>query len=346
MSNPPLPDGNRSTRPRHFPPPPPLVAKPQGLWRRTPPAVFLPILGLFGLGLSWRALAAQPGMGGFAPLGEAVLGATLLVFAFALIAWLSKPLRRPGVVMQELGVLPGRAGLAAMALGIMLAGATLRPFAPGLAVILVVTGILALALLGVLIGVLLLRGPAERRVVAPDFHLIYGGYILAPPTLVPLGYTQVSTVILWGSVGVAVLIWAASLHQMIARVPPAPLRPLLSLHLMPASLLAIVAAGLGMADLALGFAVMALVLLVGLLGAARWLLAAGFSPLWGALTYPLAASAAGLEAGLAAGLAGPGQWIGAIVLIAATGAVPWITYPIMKDWAKGKLAKKTNAATL
>lgn len=326
---------------RHFPPPPPLVTPPPGLWRRTPPAIFPPVMGLFGLGLAWRTLAAQPGMTPLAPVGEAILGAVLLLGAFALIAWLAKPLRRPAVVVEDLAVLPGRAGLAAMVLSVVLAGAAIRPYAPGLALALVVAGLVALAGLGALILWVLTRGPAEGRVVTPVFHLTFVGYILAPQVLVPLGYTGPATAIFWWSIAVAVLIWAESLRQVLTRIPPAPLRPLLAIHVAPASLLASVAVLLGYPLAGAGFAVLALALAGVLLGSVRWLLAAGFSPLWGALTFPTAAAAVAAMVALGT----PGLWIGAALLALATGLTPWVAFRVFKAWAQGGLAARTNAAT-
>lgn len=328
-------------KPRHFPPPPPLVEKTPGLWRRTPPAIFPPIMGLFGLGHAWRALAMQPGMAPLQPVGEVILGGTLLLYAFALIAWLAKPLRRPAVVVEELAVLPGRAGMAAMVLCLILAGSALRPYAPGLALGLVVAGLIALAALGLMIATLVLTGPAEGRTVTPVFHLVFVGYILAPLTLVPLGYTTASTVIYWAMIAVAALIWLASLRQLIARIPPAPLRPLLAIHLAPASLLATVSMLLGQPVLAAGFALAALAILVALAAGANWLLQAGFTPLWGALTFPLAAAAT--AAMLALGT--PGFWIGGLLTLAATALNPWVAQQVLKSWAKGDLGAKTNAAT-
>jgi hypothetical protein len=74
-----------------------------GLWRRMPPAVFPPVFGLIGLGLAWRRAEgsfALPDAGRGA--AEMLLGAASLLFAFALVAWASKPLRRPGVLADEL----------------------------------------------------------------------------------------------------------------------------------------------------------------------------------------------------------------------------------------------------
>jgi len=327
---------------KHFPPPPPLVQKTPGLWRRTPPAIFPPMMGLFGLGLGWRALGAQPGMQPLAPIGEAILGATLLLFTFSLVAWLSKPIRRPGVVWQELAVLPGRAGLAAMVLSVALSAAALVPYAPGFALGLVSLSLVGLMTLGMLIAWAILTGPEEARVVTPVFHLTFAGYILMPLSLIPLGYIEFSTGILIVTVAAASVIWLASLRQLIKRSPPAPLRPLLAIHLAPASLFTIVSALLGYTTIAIGFAIFALAILAALLFSLRWMLEAGFSPMWGALTFPLAAC--GTASILALGLAG--LWIGAVLLMVAMALNIWVATQILKSWAKGQLAVKTNAATV
>lgn len=325
----------------HFPPPPPLVQAPGGLWRRTPPAIFPPMMGLFGLGLAWRALSAQPGLQPLAPVGEAILGAVMLLFAFGLVAWLAKPLRRPGVVIEDLRVLPGRAGLAAMVLCLALAGAALVPHAPRLALALAGLAVVALMLVGLLIGWALLTGPSEARVITPVFHLTFAGYILTPLTFAPLGHTGFSTGVLIVTTAAVCVIWLASLRQLLARTPPAPLRPLLAIHLAPVSLFATVSALLDMPALAAGFGVLALAILLALLAFARWMLAAGFSPLWGALTFPLAACAtASIRA-----LGVPGLWIGAVLVIGASALIPWVAFRVLKSWAKGDLATRTNAAT-
>lgn len=328
-------------KPRHFPPPPPLVQKSPGLWRRTPPAIFPPMMGLFGLGLGWRTLAAQPGMRPLEPIGEVILGAAMILFAFSLVAWLSKPLRRPGVVWEDLAVLPGRAGLAAMVLCLALSAAAMVPYQPTIALALVILSLAGLMTLGVLIGWALMTGPEEARVVTPVFHLTFAGYILTPLSLIPLGFVGVSNGVLIVTIAAASAIWATSLRQLIKRTPPAPLRPLLAIHLAPASLFTIVAAQLGETNVAMGFGILALAILLVLLASLRWLLASGFSPLWGALTFPLAACGTASILGLGA----VGLWIGAVLLLAASALNPWVATKVIKAWAKGQLAQKTNAAT-
>ena len=84
------------------------------------------------------------------------------------------------------------------------------------------------------------------------------------------------------TVPVAVAIWAISAVQLIRRIPPAPLRPLLAIHLAPASLFASVAALAGQGWLAQGFAALAVILLLALIFSGRWITESGFSALWGA----------------------------------------------------------------
>ena len=328
-------------KPRHFPPPPPLVPKAPGLWRRTPPAIFPPMMGLFGLGLGWRTLAEHPAMQPLAPVGEAILGATLLLFAFSLVAWLSKPLRRPGVIWEELSVLPGRAGMAAMVLCIALSAAALAPYQPTLALGLAGVALVSLMVLGLLIAWAIMTGPEVARVVTPVFHLSFAGYILLPLSLIPLGYVGFANGVLNVTIIAATGIWLTSARQLLRRTPPAPLRPLLAIHLAPASLFTIVAARLGDPHVALGFGLFALAILTVLVLSSRWLLESGFSPLWGGLTFPLAACASASMLGLGA----VGFWIGAVLLLAASALNPWVATRVIKSWAKGQLAVKTNAAT-
>ena len=92
----------------HFAMPRPV---PPGLWRRTPPAMFPPILGTLALALAWLGGAGAFGL----PLGLAQMGAGMAVAVglFAVTAYAVKLIRRPAVLAEELTVLPGRTGVAA-----------------------------------------------------------------------------------------------------------------------------------------------------------------------------------------------------------------------------------------
>ncbi|PKP72927.1 MAG: tellurium resistance protein [Alphaproteobacteria bacterium HGW-Alphaproteobacteria-6] len=320
--------------------------RPGGLWRRTPPAIFPPIMGLFGLGLGWRRGAAAFGMspGPAADMvhavAEAILGAVTLLFLFALLAYGAKVLRRPGVVAEDLRILPGRAGVAALVLSLYLLALVAVQYRPAMTGNLLIGALVAHGALVLLLLRGYARGPAEQRRVTPVWHLNYVGGIIAALAALKLGWQGCALILFAASTLIAVAIWAVSLGQLLAERVSAPLRPLLAIHLSPAALIGAVAAGLGMATVAQGFAVLSAVILAVLVLRARWLTAAGFSPLWGAFTFPLAATA-----GLWLTLGGRWHLPGALTLLAATVVVPWIAARILRLWAGGQLAQRTNAAT-
>lgn len=328
------------TRP---PLPPPLKPLPRpGLFRQTPPAIFPPILGLLGLGIAWRR-----GQGAFGMPGEAVelyLGAVTLLFLFALAAYGAKVARRPGVLAEDIRVLPGRAGLATATMGLMMLAAVLVPYAPGAATAVLAAGVLLHAGVALAALRLLLAGPEEARRVTPVMHLTFVGFIVAPLATAPLGMTAFSSSVLAYCVVAASAIWVAGLAPLVRRAAPAPLRPLQAIHLAPASLISSAA---HLAGYPLAGAVMAgwaTVLFLLLVLRARWMTEAGFSGFWSAFTFPLAAYAGALF--LAAASLGSGALaVGAgLVLVAATLIIPPIAVRVMQLWAKGVLAQKTNAA--
>ncbi|WP_415182961.1 tellurium resistance protein [Phaeovulum sp.] len=310
---------------------------PAGLWRRTPPAIFPPILGLLGLALAWRRGAGEFGV----PQGAAdmLMGAVTLLFIFSTITYVAKLMRRPAVVNDDLKVLPGRAGLAAGVLCLYLFAGALTPFSAEQARPVLILGLAVHLVLALLLVRLFITGPAEQRRVTPVWHLSFTGFIVAAMVAQGLGLSGLTWGLFWLSLLVAVLIWVISADQFRRLRVPAPLRPLLAIHLAPASLLGVVALGMGMPGLALGFGVLSVLLLAAMVLGVRWLLAAGFSPLWGALTFPLAATANFWVA-----LGGAWRIPGGILLVLATLIIVPIAVQVLKLWAKGQLAVKTNAA--
>ncbi len=314
--------------------PPPFPVPRPARFARTPPAVFPVILGLLGLGLAVkRGLVA---LGLDTGIADAALGAFTALWAFAVFAYVAKMLRRVSVVMDDLRVLPGRTGLAALSMGGMLVAAELAAFSlPAAKAVLI--GSLTLHLVqAVLLTVVLRKLPPEGRMVTPGTHLNFVGFIVGGLAAVPLGWTPLALALLVLTIPVALVIWAISAVQLIRRIPPAPLRPMLAIHLAPASLFASVAALAGQGALAQAFAALAVILLLVLIFSARWITAAGFSAMWGSFTFPLTACASALI------LTG---WTvaGVVVLVAALGVVPVIAWKILVLWGSGQLAVRTNA---
>jgi len=330
-------------RPPIFPAPqfPPVKLR---AFQRMPPAVFPAIMGLFGLGLALRRGAEAIGYP--VAIAEITLGAVSLLWLFATLGYGIKLSQRRGVIMEDLAILPGRAGLAAMSLGMALLAVTLLPYSARAAGVVMFAALATHLVLAALIILALGRGPAEGRDVTPVWHLSFVGFIIAAVSAAPLGYTGLATGILFSTTLIAIGIWAVSLMQLIKRIPPAPLRPLLAIHLSPAALFGTVALLLGMPTLAIGFAVFGGLILLAMVVSARWITGAGFSALWGAFTFPLAAYASLLLAlGAAAGQSSLWIWAGIVVLTAAIGIVPAIALKVLHAWTKGTLAAKTNAAT-
>ncbi len=321
------------TQPRR-PMPPPLRVPAPGLSRRTPPAIFPPIFGLFGLGLGWRAAGS--------PIGDGILGAVTLLFMFALVAYLAKVFRRPSVVVEDMRVLPGRAGLAAASLSLMLMAASLAPVAPALATLIAgLAFMLHVAVVGLLIFVLR-AAPAEARVVTPVFHLSFVGFIIGGVAANALGYHELAKWLLWAMLLPAGIIWGISARQLAQRIPPAPMRPLLAIHLAPACLFTIVAQGAGLEIAAYAFCALSAAIAAALIVSVRWLTESGFTPFWGAFTFPIAAFATALlSVSQGQGVMGG---LGLVILGIATPAIGYIAYRILKLWPGGMLAAKTNAS--
>lgn len=338
MSQPPRLDATRLSqpRPKAFPPPEFPPRKP-ALFARTPPAVFPVLLGLIGL-----ALALRRGLAGFdlaSGLVEALVGALVVGWAFALLAMAAKIARRPGVVAEDMRVLPGRSGLAAASISVMAMAGLLLPYAPGLAFALLWLGLALHAVLALLLIRVLMGLPTEARGVNPGLHLAFVGFIVAAVPAAQMGQMALASALLWITLPIAALIWGISLAQLITRIPPAPLRPMLAIHLAPAAPFATVAALIGQPVLAQAFAAFGAVILLALLAAARWITSAGFLPLWGAFTFPLAAYASAL-------LTLGGVWgiAGNLVLGVSFLVIPPIAWAVLKLWPAGRLAAKTNAA--
>jgi tellurite resistance protein len=323
-------------RPKRYPPPefPPRRA---ALFAKTPPAIFPSILGFLGLAIAVRLALGRLGLD--RGPGDLLAGIAVALWAFAMLAYLAKALRRPAVVIEDLRVLPGRSGLAAMTMGGMAAATLVSAYSGSVAMVLMLAALAGHAVLAVLLVRLLASLPPEGRAVNPTLHLSFVGFIVAAPAALALGWGWLAEALFWAVLPVALVIWGLSLRQFARAVPPAPLRPLLAIHLAPAALLATVAGLLAKPELAVVFAGAGVVYAIVLVAAGRWVTEADVSPLWGAFTFPLAATATAL-------MVTGGVWLWPGLLVTALGliVIPGILWWVLKRWPGGKLAAVTNAA--
>lgn len=330
------PDLRPDARPKRYPAPefPPRKIPP---FAKTPPAIFPSILGLLGLATALRLALGELQLD--RGLGDLVAGLAVALWVFAAFAYGAKVARRPGVVVEDLRVLPGRSGLAAMTMGGMAAATLVATYASGPALVLMLAALAGHGVLAVLLVRLLLTLPPPGREVNPTWHLSFVGFIVAAPAAVALGWEGLAVALFWLTLPVALLIWGLSAVQFMRSVPPPPLRPLLAIHVAPAALLASVAGLLGMVELSGIFVALGSVMVLALVASGRWLIGAGITPLWGAFTFPLAALATAM-------LREGGSWQapGLGLTLLGLGAIPAILWWVLKRWPGGKLAAVTNAA--
>jgi len=309
-------------------------------WQRTPPAIFPPILGSFGLGLAWRQAGEVFGIP--AILGEVILALVSLLYLAGLTAYLIRLARHPGALGDDFQTMPGRAGLAALSMGAMLLAATLVPYGNVAARVILIGGLVLHLVAAVTVMRVLWPIPWPQRQMTPAWHMTFVGIIVAPIGAVPLGWTGLAEAIFFLSLATAATVWTGNIVAMRRAAVAPPLRPTIAIHLAPVALLGIAASLLGNHVIALFFGVASCVVMLILVIKIRYLTIAGFSPLWGAFTFP-AATFAGLMLALAPVYGGVFWVLAGVGLVAASVVVPTITCRIIKMWIAGSLVPAAKA---
>ena len=105
-------------------PEPKQADAPLEFWRRTPPALFPSMMGLFGLGLAWRAASEYAPFALTPWFSDIILGIACILELFVVSSYLSKTSYRPAVVLNDMATVPGRAGVSALSLSVFLFAAT------------------------------------------------------------------------------------------------------------------------------------------------------------------------------------------------------------------------------
>lgn len=320
-------------RPPRFPPPQFPPHRPK-LFAATPPAIFPPVLGLMILALALRQAAASWGE---LPRGLADLFLGLVVGLWALVtlAIKVKVWRRISVLAEDLRPLPGRAGLAAGGLSGVAMAWVLLPFSPDLAVFFALASVVALGLMAA-VTLRVMTGPGAEGLGVNPTWASFASFGLAVPPLVAGGWSGTAQGLALVATVLAGLIWGASAVQLWREVPPAPLRPMRAAHVTPAAALSLAWGALGQDLSRTAFLALALLMALGLLASARWLLASGRSALWGELCTPLALLTLALGADWPAA--------GLVLLLPALAIVGWIAWEILWTWPTGQLARRSHAA--
>lgn len=312
---------------------------PPAFWRRTPPALFPSCLGALGLGLMWRNLAE---LGAPAWIGEALgLGAGA-VFMFVYGCYLAKLAVRPSVIYDDLMVAPARGAVSGGSICLMLLSAILMPYHFGLAqMIWILSVAIHLAYMICVIQVLQ-KIPNPRASITPVILLPFVGFIVAGIAGIPLGFKTLSLVFAALGLPLFLLIAGISIQNALRDGVPAPNKTTFAIILAPVSVYALIGELVGVGQ---GWLFAACLIVGGCLAAlVPWMARGGYNPGWGAFTFPTAAFGSVMIKGVVAGY-GLIAWVPMIIVVVmASGLIPFVLYRTLMLWRAGVLAEATKAA--
>lgn len=318
------------------------MASNLSLWRRTPPSLFPICLALMALGLGWRNAAEYLPVAH--EIGDLLLGFGSAYFLCVLAFYLTKLMARPAVIFEDMTTPPARAGVAAAAMSMMMLAAALLPF--GISVPQVWwAGVILQIIASAVVCHAIWRDPPERRCFTPFQYLSFVGPIVGPIAGIPLGYVTESLLLTLAALVASTVITLGYARALWRKRPPVLLRPALVIFLAPNCLFATSFALLGFEWAFLLFYWICFAAALVFLVLVPWLIRGGWSPVWVAFTFPLAAFLNTQVLAIGQGIGLPaviGAWAG---LLIGTPVILAIAYRITLMWISGVLAEKTGAAT-
>lgn len=321
-----------------------MASPSSAFWRRTPAALFPVCLGMIGVGVTW--LSASEVLGAPHLLAVGWIGLSCAVIAFCMSCYLAKIFTAPRVVLIDMNPAPGRAAVSAGSMCIMLVAAALVRLTGEAepALMLWTVGLVLHGLYAACVLVLIFQDGLRHLRVTPVLFLPFVGFVVAPLGGASLGLTAASHYIFWGVLPPFLVILVLSAARFAFWPTAIAQRAAAAITLAPTSMLATSSYILGMERFFDIFFAAACVMASVLLLKIRWLTAGGWTPLWGAFTFPLAgfSGAAVIAAGRYGGLWTPFAWG---VLVVSTLIVGVLFVLTMQAWARGRLAPATGAAT-
>jgi len=179
--------------------------------------------------------------------------------------------------------------------------------------------------------------------VTPVLFLPFVGFIISPMGGVELGQTALSHYVFWGTLPVFLLIFLLSAPRFLLWPTAIPQRAAAAILLAPTSLFATSAFTLGMERFFDMFFVASCTVALILMLSLKWLTKGGWTPLWGAFTFPLAAFASAcVIAATRYGSAWSAFAFGVLVVSSVVVAALFVL--TIRAWAGGRLAPATGAA--
>lgn len=309
-------------------------------WARPSPALLPVCLGLVATGLLWREAARV--LGAPRAISELWLGAALMILALCIGLYARRVGHRPSTLLHDLRMPAGRGAVSAGSMALLLAGAALEPLWVPAAMVVWGAGVVLHGFLAAVLLRELVQMPPDARPATATLLVPFAGQMVAPLGGVPLGFGTVSAVLFWSGIAV----WLGLLPPILRRLwrypsPPPPVRPGTAILLAPPAIGAVAASALmpGTPLVPVLFAVACLVVL-GLLLRLRWLAGDGWSPGWGAFTFPLAAFAG---AGLLMAQRYPSLAslnAAAVVVTAASLITLYVAWRMAQGWLTGKIVAR------
>lgn len=311
-------------------------------WRRTPPALFPSLLGLFGLSLAWRRAAYVWDVPHV--IGEVIGLVATLILLVTLSSYVAKLCIRPTVLWDDLKIGPARGSVSAGSMCAMAMAAFLMNYSTFGAFLI---WWLALGLHAVYFGsiaLMLIRHESTLSEISPVIMLPAVGILVSTYAAPALGYGTFCGVVLAITIPLSAIILLISLWNARTQGVTVPQRSSYAIFLAPPSI-----AALGVYDfmgigyflpvwLGASFVALALLPFTG------WMLKGGFSPAWGALTFPLTAFSAVQILAVKVNYGTTAEILAIVILTIATVFVPYVVIKTYISWFQGRLAEATKAA--
>ncbi len=313
------------------------------LWRQTPPAAFPVCLGFLALGVAWQhSVDVLPWVS--EDMSNLLLAAATGYFLWFFGFYIAKIIARPTVLFEDMRSPPARAGIAAMAMSMMLLALALLPFNLYVPQVWWTGVVLQIAASAIVLQAIR-KDPPEKRHFSTFQYLTFVGPVVGPFTGVPLGYIWQSYWLIIASL-IAYIIVTIGIFTTIKRDPvPKQLRPSYTIFLAPICMFALGFNALGYPDLFTYFFWASNVVAVILLLMAPWMMRGGYSPVWASFTFPVAAYFNVQIVAMANGF-GTSAIVGTYASMAiGTPLIFYMVYRTVMEWVTGDLAKKSHAAT-
>ena len=309
--------------------------------RRTPPALFPCLLGFLGLGLAWRRMGD---LGAPNWIGEFVCLLATLLFAGTFICYLTKVCIRPSVVLDDLKIGPARGAVSAGSMCLMLVSLIVLPYSMFIAQIIWWSGVVLHALYLLAVIKTLRSIKQMRRSITPVVLLPFVGIIVASIGGPLMINRLISITFLIFSIPFFIWIVLESVNNARVYGVEKPQRPSFAIILAPVSVFALASHYIWPINVFYWFWFASLFTAVLLTPLLRWTISGGWSPSWGAFTFPIAAFSNVMIAGAVSGF-GWSAWAGLIIgLGVSTALIPYVVYRTYRLWAAGKLAELSKAA--